>query len=186
MAIARFPSGSARRCRRSAPASRPASGAAGCSGRGRTRTARSGRTASGSRHAPAPSPAARPAGASRRGRGGTRRQGVSQRRNHGKLLRIFQIVVGARGASGRREARVTSTIEVEKAERVRGAQSLADRNADAAEGALLRRFIAELYRHVPPSDVASRSQEDLYRAALALWRFAETRPPGLAKVRAYN
>ncbi len=81
---------------------------------------------------------------------------------------------------------MTNTIEVEKAERVRQAQSVAEPGADAAEGALLRRFIAELYEHVPPRDVAGRTSQDLYGAARALWRFAARRPSGVAKVRLYN
>jgi len=81
---------------------------------------------------------------------------------------------------------VTSTIENAKTERVRAAQDLADRQEDAAERALLRRFIAELYRHVPPGDIADRTPRDLFGGALALWRFAARRPAGMAKVRVYN
>jgi len=81
---------------------------------------------------------------------------------------------------------VTGTIEAQKAERVRDAQKLADQQAKAAERAPQRRFIAEFYRHVPPSDVAARSPADLCGAALALWRFAAHRKDGGAKVRVYN
>jgi glutamate dehydrogenase len=81
---------------------------------------------------------------------------------------------------------VASTIELEKAERVRDAETLADMLSDTAEHMALRRFIAVLYEHVPPSDVAARSPSDLYGAALALWRFASRREPGRAQVRVYN
>jgi len=81
---------------------------------------------------------------------------------------------------------VTGTIEAEKAASVRDAQALADQQTKAAERVALHRFIAELYEHVPPSDVAARSPTDLYGAALALWRFAAHREPGRAKVRVYN
>jgi len=81
---------------------------------------------------------------------------------------------------------VTGTIEAKTAALVRDAQILADRQTKAAERAPLRRFIAELYEHVPPSDLAARSPEDLCGAGLALWRFAARRQSGSAKVRVYN
>src|SRR5258708_474768 len=81
---------------------------------------------------------------------------------------------------------VTGTIEAEKAASVRDAQALADQQTKAAERVALHRFIAELYEHVPPSDVAARSPEDLCGAALALWRFGAERQRGSAKVRVYN
>ncbi len=81
---------------------------------------------------------------------------------------------------------MTSTIEARKAALVRDAQRLADQRTEAAERAPLHRFIAELYQHVPPSDVAARSPADLCGAALALWRLAARRQSGSAKVRVYN
>jgi glutamate dehydrogenase len=81
---------------------------------------------------------------------------------------------------------VESTIEAKTAAFVRDAQKLADQRTNAAEHAPLHRFIAELYAHVPPSDIAARSPADLCGAALALWRFAARRRGGTAKVRVYN
>jgi glutamate dehydrogenase len=81
---------------------------------------------------------------------------------------------------------VTGTIEAKTSGLVRDAQILADQQVKAAERAPLRRFIAELYKHVPPSDLAARSPEDLCGAGLALWRFAARRRSGSAKVRVYN
>jgi glutamate dehydrogenase len=81
---------------------------------------------------------------------------------------------------------VAGTIEAQKAAMVRDAQLLADQQAKAAERAPLRDFIAELYQHVPPSDVAAHHPTDLYGAALALWRFAAHRQNGSSKVRVYN
>jgi glutamate dehydrogenase len=81
---------------------------------------------------------------------------------------------------------VPNTIELEKAERVRDAETLADSLPDTAEHIALRHFIALLYEHVPPSDVAARAPTDLYGAALALWRFAARREAGRANVRVYN
>src|SRR5947209_16901824 len=97
---------------------------------------------------------------------------------------------GSSGPSGRtgaiRAKAVASTIELEKAERVRDAETLAGAASETAEPAALRRFIAVLYEHVPPSDVATRAPADLCGAALALWRFAARREPGHTKVRVYN
>jgi glutamate dehydrogenase len=76
------------------------------------------------------------------------------------------------------------TIEAEKAALVGEAQLLADRAG--AERLPLQRFVAELYEHAPPSDIAERSAADLYGAALSLWRFAARRLPGTANVRVYN
>jgi glutamate dehydrogenase len=81
---------------------------------------------------------------------------------------------------------VASTIELEKAERVRDAETLAAVRLNGAEQLPLRRFVALLYEHVPPADVARRSPDDLCGAALALWQFASHRETGRAKVRVYN
>ncbi len=81
---------------------------------------------------------------------------------------------------------MTSTIEAAKADLVRAAQRLAEERGNLAERAPLIRFIAELYEHAPPSDVAARRPADLCGAALALWRFAACRPSGSAAVRVYN
>src|SRR5262249_36199357 len=79
-----------------------------------------------------------------------------------------------------------SAIETTKEERVGAAEALTEALADAAERDLLRRFVAELYAHVPPVDFAARGAADLFGAALSLWRFAEIRQRATAKVRVYN
>jgi glutamate dehydrogenase len=81
---------------------------------------------------------------------------------------------------------VASAIELLKVERVRAAETMAEAMSHGAPPARIGRFIAELYEHVPPSDIAARSPSDLCGAALALWRFAARRQPGRAKVRVYN
>jgi glutamate dehydrogenase len=81
---------------------------------------------------------------------------------------------------------MANALEAAKEKQVSAAADLADRLPEPAERALVRRFVEELYAHVPPADVAERSAPDLFGAALALWRFAETRPRGAAKVRVYN
>jgi len=44
-------------------------------------------------------------------------------------------------------------------------------------------FVPEYFRRVDPDDLAARSPEDLYGAALSHWSFARARAPGSAKVR---
>ena len=78
-----------------------------------------------------------------------------------------------------RTRRLTSDVVDEVAEIVRS--RLSGRAAQSAE-AFIRRF----YKDVPPDDVIGVDPENLYGAALALWRFGETRRPGTAKIRVYN
>jgi len=47
-------------------------------------------------------------------------------------------------------------------------------------------FVRQYYHWVPPEDLAERSPEDLYGAAIAHWEFARERAPAQAKVRVYN
>ena len=79
-----------------------------------------------------------------------------------------------------------TAIKTTKEERVGAAEALTETLSNAAERDVLRRFVAELYAHVPPADVAERNPADLFGAALALWRFAEIRQRATAKVRVYN
>ena len=54
-------------------------------------------------------------------------------------------------------------------------------SADAAED-----FIRRFYADVAVDDLTARAPDDLYGAAIALFAFGRTRPPGKAKVRVYN
>jgi glutamate dehydrogenase len=47
-------------------------------------------------------------------------------------------------------------------------------------------FIRLFYKNVPADDMLSNDALNLFGAAMALWRFAETRAPGTPKIRAYN
>jgi glutamate dehydrogenase len=84
------------------------------------------------------------------------------------------------------EGGMASTLEAKKAGLVRKAAALADEIPSPAQQKMARRVIIEFYEHVPPVDVAERRSRDLYGAALSLWRFAERRRPGQAKVRVHN
>jgi glutamate dehydrogenase len=81
---------------------------------------------------------------------------------------------------------MASTIEAKKAALVDKAEARAGELLDAAEHSVAKRVIAEFYEHVPPGDVAERSPADLCGAALSLWRFAQRRRPGQAKIRVHN
>jgi glutamate dehydrogenase len=76
--------------------------------------------------------------------------------------------------------------EQQKQEAVEAAAALAARSLGSAQTADVERFIRQFYSHVPPEDILTRPAEDLYGAALSLWRFAETRKPGTAKLRVLN
>ena len=47
-------------------------------------------------------------------------------------------------------------------------------------------FIRQFYKDVPPGDVIRVEAENLYGAAVALWRFSQQRTPGHPKIRVYN
>jgi glutamate dehydrogenase len=81
---------------------------------------------------------------------------------------------------------VASTIEAKKAALVQKASALAGEMLNPAEQTAAKRVIAEFYEHVPPADVAERSPRNLCGAALSLWRFAERRRPGQAKIGVHN
>ncbi len=54
------------------------------------------------------------------------------------------------------------------------------------EAALCEPWVRQYYRWVPPEDLARRSEEELYGAAVAHWRLARSRRPGEAKLRVLN
>src|SRR4029077_9275816 len=67
-----------------------------------------------------------------------------------------------------------------------GGAALAAEIVDAAECAEAADVVCEFYEHVPPSDIVGRSPGNLCGAALSLWRFAERRRPGQAKICVHN
>jgi glutamate dehydrogenase len=81
---------------------------------------------------------------------------------------------------------MTSTADAKKAVLIRKAAALASETLDPAGEARAKHVISEFYEHVPPADVAERSPRNLFGAALSLWRFAERRRPGQAKIRVQN
>jgi glutamate dehydrogenase len=73
--------------------------------------------------------------------------------------------------------------EEQKNAAVEAVAALATRQLGDDRAAAVARFVRRFYSHVPPEDILARAPEDLYGAALSLWRFAETRLPGRAKLR---
>ncbi len=69
---------------------------------------------------------------------------------------------------------------------VEKAAALAAEMVDVAERAKAVRVVGKFYEHVPPGDIIGRSPRDLCGAALSLWRFAERRRQGQAKIRVHN
>jgi glutamate dehydrogenase len=55
-----------------------------------------------------------------------------------------------------------------------------------AEAAMAQLFARQFYHWVPVSDLAGRTEEDLYTAVMAHWELAQVRAPGEAKVRLFN
>src|SRR6516164_6225798 len=82
--------------------------------------------------------------------------------------------------------RMAVALETRKIALVEKAAAFARETLDPTQWAMAERVITAFYEHVPPVDVAERSPRDLCGAALSLWRFAERRHPGHAKVRVYN
>ncbi|HYM02671.1 MAG TPA: NAD-glutamate dehydrogenase, partial [Stellaceae bacterium] len=76
--------------------------------------------------------------------------------------------------------------EQQKQDTVDAAVMLAVGRLGGRDTAGFQRFLRHFYAHVPPADIAGRSPEDVYGAALSLWRFAETRAKGRAKLRVIN
>ena len=73
-----------------------------------------------------------------------------------------------------------------KAERLEKVEALAIDRLGAEDGRDLVAFIRAFYDRVTSDDLLEISIDNLYGAALALWKFAATRKPGETSVRAYN
>jgi glutamate dehydrogenase len=80
---------------------------------------------------------------------------------------------------------VAVRAEQQKLETLESAAALAAERL-RGDGDAVARFLRQFYSHVPPEDILDRSAEMLLGAALSLWRFAQARPPGRAKLRVIN
>ncbi|MEO5734973.1 MAG: NAD-glutamate dehydrogenase, partial [Rubrivivax sp.] len=70
-----------------------------------------------------------------------------------------------------------------KAERLADVVNLVAAKVAPAERDAVAAFVPLLYEQLDPEDAAQRSAEDLYGAALSLWRFANKRTAGTARLR---
>jgi glutamate dehydrogenase len=77
-------------------------------------------------------------------------------------------------------------MEQQKHQAVEAAAELVAQRLKGARGGDVARFLRQFYDHVPPEDILTRTADELYGAALSLWRFAETRALGRAKLRVFN
>ncbi len=79
-----------------------------------------------------------------------------------------------------------SKAQEQKQERIEQAVAYLRERLDDVQAAEAEAFLREYYRRVAPEDVLPCSVENLYGAALALWKFAAVRVPGRPKIRVYN
>jgi glutamate dehydrogenase len=76
--------------------------------------------------------------------------------------------------------------EEQKQEAVEAVVALAAERLGDGRAKDFARFLRLFYGHVSPGDILDRAPDDLYGAALSLWRLAETRAAGRAKLRILN
>jgi glutamate dehydrogenase len=76
--------------------------------------------------------------------------------------------------------------EQQKDDAVESVVALAAKRLGGDRAGDVARFLRLFYSHVPPADILERAPDDLYGAAVSLWRLAETRQPGRAKLRVIN
>ena len=72
-----------------------------------------------------------------------------------------------------------------KADMIEEVAALVATQLEGDGAALAERFIRAYYAHVSADDLAEDTPENLFGAALSLWRFAARREAGKAKVRIY-
>jgi len=73
-----------------------------------------------------------------------------------------------------RDAHISAIVEYAKSRLAKG------------DKARIESFIRQFFRNAPPDDLLARPVETLYGIALSMWKFAEKRTPGKAKIRAFN
>jgi len=76
--------------------------------------------------------------------------------------------------------------EPRAAELIERAATLAGERAGGERRDEVERFVSQMYANVPPDDLLRDTPENLAGAALALWRFAQDRPPERPVLRLYK
>ncbi len=74
----------------------------------------------------------------------------------------------------------------QKAQRIEMVAALLRQRLSGAGAEPVERFLRQYYVNVAPEDVLGQSAENLYGAALSLWKFAECHASGEAEIRVYN
>lgn len=81
---------------------------------------------------------------------------------------------------------MTDRIDAKKGELLEQVHALIDARLKSNQREPAHIFTTHYYRNVPPEDICDREPEDLYGAAISMWSYGKDRPPGTAKIRAYN
>ena len=81
---------------------------------------------------------------------------------------------------------MTNRGENHKADLIDRVAEQMNQRLEPGRAATASRFARQLYADVAPDDIAAKSPDDLYGAALSLLSFAERRKPEIAQVRVYN
>lgn len=77
-------------------------------------------------------------------------------------------------------------VREEREIRLEGVAQMLDERFSRPEADEIKAFFEQFYARVPTEDVNETSAENLYGAALSLWKFAAQRTPGQTKLRVYN
>ncbi|MBM3518296.1 MAG: NAD-glutamate dehydrogenase, partial [Alphaproteobacteria bacterium] len=91
-----------------------------------------------------------------------------------------------RAARSPRRCEMNAVKSQQRDRRVAEAVAVLEARLTAADADPIVRFLKRLYERVPPEDLEALPTQTLYGAAVALWRLAEQRRPGTARVRVYN
>ncbi|MCH7888863.1 MAG: NAD-glutamate dehydrogenase [Proteobacteria bacterium] len=81
---------------------------------------------------------------------------------------------------------MTSRARDLKAELIDAIVKRLDGRLPSEEASRAERFVRQYYGEVTPEDLAGFSDDTRYGEAMAIWRFAQQREPGKAKIRVYN
>ncbi|MEP7283505.1 MAG: NAD-glutamate dehydrogenase, partial [Rubrivivax sp.] len=78
------------------------------------------------------------------------------------------------------------TAQTQKLEHLDAVVALVRHKVAPAERDAVSQFVPLLYEQVEPEDLLQRTPEDLYGAALSLWRFAQQRRAGAPRLRVFS
>jgi glutamate dehydrogenase len=79
-----------------------------------------------------------------------------------------------------------SKSEQQKADLIKRVANLIEERLPKKDAPSAIKFVKQFFAKVPPQDLISRIEEEIYGSALAFWRFAAKREEGQSLVRVYN